>query len=394
MLEKVNTGGKKLDAFELLTAIYAADNFDLRKDWLGDRDKNTPGRKTRLLNVSTADGVLAHVESSDFLQACTVLSSMARRRQAEAEGRTGRELPFVSCRHEDILDLSYQDYQHYADDVERGFKEACHLLATLKIMRKRDVPYPPQIVTLAAVYASLGRAAQTKPAADKLESWFWSTALGEYYGSTSEGKIARDVPELIRWMKGESQQPRSLDECVFQEDRLDSLYTRGSAAYKSVSALLLRHECKDFVTGRAAEVMTYYQEPIDIHHIFPTKWCSKHHVENYDAIVNKTPLFGGSNKAIGGVAPSVYLQRVEERNSMSADELDNLLRTHLINPQHLRNDDYAAFYKDRKRALAELISSAMFRDVVLDPITEPVGDEHDDEDAAVAAELDHTESDA
>ena len=394
VFEKVNTGGKKLDAFELLTAIYAADKFDLRKDWLGDKETGTPGRKTRLLKVSSEKGVLAHVESTDFLQACTVLSSMARRQQAEAEGKVGRELPFISCRHEDILDLNYADYQHYADDVERGFKDACRLLATLKIMRKREVPYPPQLVTLAAAYAALGRDAHTKPAADKLERWFWSTALGEYYGSTSEGKIARDVPELIRWIQGASQHPRSLDECVFQEDRLDSLYTRGSAAYKSVNALLLRHECRDFVTGRAAEVMTYYQEPIDIHHIFPTNWCSKHHAENYNSIVNKTPLFGGSNRSIGGAAPSVYLKRLEERNGMSPDELDELLRTHLIEPRHLRDDDYDAFYQARKRALAELISSAMYRDVALEPLTDPVGDEHEDEDEPVAAESEDLEAQA
>jgi hypothetical protein len=33
--EKVNVDGKKLDAFELVTAVYAAGSFDLRPDWYG-----------------------------------------------------------------------------------------------------------------------------------------------------------------------------------------------------------------------------------------------------------------------------------------------------------------------------------------------------------------------
>jgi hypothetical protein len=38
VFEKVNTGGKPLDAFELVTAMYAADGHELRKDWYGDDD--------------------------------------------------------------------------------------------------------------------------------------------------------------------------------------------------------------------------------------------------------------------------------------------------------------------------------------------------------------------
>ncbi len=33
VFEKVNTGGVALTVFELVTATFAADNFELRKDW-------------------------------------------------------------------------------------------------------------------------------------------------------------------------------------------------------------------------------------------------------------------------------------------------------------------------------------------------------------------------
>ena len=52
VFEKVNTGGVKLNAFELVTD-YAADGFDLRADWYGrkarDGDEAIEGRYQRFL---------------------------------------------------------------------------------------------------------------------------------------------------------------------------------------------------------------------------------------------------------------------------------------------------------------------------------------------------------
>src|ERR1700750_1258251 len=47
VFEKVNTGGKPLDAFELVTAMYAAEGHELRKDWYGDVPTKTKGRHHR-----------------------------------------------------------------------------------------------------------------------------------------------------------------------------------------------------------------------------------------------------------------------------------------------------------------------------------------------------------
>ena len=47
VFEKVNTGGKPLDAFELVTAMYAADGHELRKDWYGSTDVS--GRHSRFV---------------------------------------------------------------------------------------------------------------------------------------------------------------------------------------------------------------------------------------------------------------------------------------------------------------------------------------------------------
>ena len=365
VFEKVNVGGKKLDAFELVTAIYAAQQFDLRLDWNGSRKPVSPGRKQRMIGTPPRD-VLTQLASTDFLQACTLLHTRQRRLDAEVQGKTGKDLPQVTCRRGALLALPRDAYCAHADAVEAGFVETARFLNAHKIIWVKDIPYPPLLVALASVFAVMGRDAQTARAEAQLEQWFWSVALGELYGSTTESRLARDVPELVSWIRNPVEPPRSMDEAVFQSLRLKSLRSRISAAYKAVHALLMQHGCRDFITGKSTDLMTFFNDDIDVHHIFPKAWCKKHGVEPkvYDAIINKTPLSKLSNIAVGGDAPSVYLKRIEDKHHISPADLDAILRTHLIDPTLLRNDDFQTFYSTRQHALEGLIADAMRKPVV------------------------------
>ncbi|MEW5926410.1 MAG: DUF262 domain-containing protein [Gemmatimonadota bacterium] len=367
VFERVNVGGKKLDAFELVTALYAAEKFDLREDWSGGHGKGAKsGRHGRMLGSPNRRDVLAQVANTDFLQSCTLLHTRKVRLARAAEGFTHKELPQVSCKRDALLALPLAAYQEHADAVEDGFIEAGAFLNEQKIIWHRDVPYPPQIVGLASVFAILGRDANTAAAKEKLAQWFWSVTLGELYGSSTESRLARDVPELVDWIRGTGARPRSLDEALFQRDRLHSLRTRISAAYKGVHALLMRHGCRDFITGRPADLMTFFNDRIDIHHVFPQKWCKAQGIAPgvFDSIINKTPLSRASNQTIGGDAPSVYLRRIEERQKISPAVLDDILRSHLIEPSFLRADDFDGFYAARRSALAALVAGAMGKAVV------------------------------
>ena len=67
VFEKVNTGGKALDAFELVTAMYAAHNFELWKDWFARQA------------AMSQQKVLRNVASTEFLQAVALLNTKALR---------------------------------------------------------------------------------------------------------------------------------------------------------------------------------------------------------------------------------------------------------------------------------------------------------------------------
>ena len=203
IFEKVNTGGKPLDTFELLTAMYAAEEFDLREDWSGPLDKSKPGRRERILGLPNRIDVLGGVYSIDFLQACSLIHTLEERLTKERDGVEDRLLPQVSCNREALLSLPLEAYKKYADELESGFDEAASFLHEHKIIAQKDVPYAPLLVGLAATFAILGREGRTVSAEDKtkIERWFWSVTLGEIYGSATDTLLARHVPELDSLVK-------------------------------------------------------------------------------------------------------------------------------------------------------------------------------------------------
>ncbi|MEV8518883.1 DUF262 domain-containing protein [Dyella marensis] len=365
VFEKVNTGGKPLDAFELVTAMYAADGHELRKDWYGDEaQKGRLGRFKETLRPADSEfGIIGGVSNTDFLQAISLFYTRELRRQAEQAGRTGKDLPAVIGNRQALLSLPLAAYKKYEKQVEQGFVQAAKFLHMLHIYRIFDLPYQSQIVPLAAILADIGDAGEHESNRLKLVRWYWNGVFGELYGSAVETRIARDFMEVPRWLDG-GPEPSTVSETIFRSDRLKTMRMRLSAAYKGVNALLMGEGAQDFRSGQKFDHTVFFGENVDIHHIFPQDWCKKNGIKPaiYDSIINKTPLSFRTNRIIGGVAPSAYLSRLERGDkatpAIPEERLDSYLRSHLIDPLLLRMDDFDAFMADRQRQLLSLIERA------------------------------------
>lgn len=153
------------------------------------------------------------------------------------------------------------------------------------------------------------------------------------------------MPEVVNWVNGE-REPDTVNEASFSSSRLLSLRTKNSAAYKGISTLLLNEGGLDFKSGEPIDVQLYFDSKIDIHHIFPQKYCkdNSYKPDVYNSIVNKTPLSARTNRIIQGVAPSVYLQKLQKEYGLSTERLDEILKSHLVDPNHLRSDDFVSFF--------------------------------------------------
>lgn len=361
VFEKVNIGGLPLNVFELLTAVFAGDadyfaetgeDFRLNDDW----------KETQL--KWSAYPVLAAVENTDFLQAVTMLTTR-KRHLADTSDRP----PAISAKREDVLRLTLDDYLEWRDPLREAFIWASTFLADRHIFARRDVPYPKQLVPLAAIKVVLGNQADLIGVSDRLVRWFWSGVLGELYGSAIETRFARDIEMVPDWAVDDAKAtPRTVQDANFTESRLHSLRTRNAAAYKGIAALILGAGARDWMEDKALDLVQYVDLQVDIHHVFPQKWCNDNGIddEHRESIVNKTTISARTNRTIGGAAPSSYLKVIEQRAQIETEKLDGLLGSHLVPAEALRSDDFDDYFTKRREALCQLVEAAIGKSVQRD----------------------------
>ena len=379
VFEKVNTGGKALDAFELLTAMYAAQGHKLRDDWLGDEKADDADRRLgtqkRLAAFGRAagqsQGVLANVAATDFLQAIALLHTKEVRLAAIADPtKKENDWPAVRATRQSLLDLPLAAYKKHGNAVRVGFERAARFLRQQQIHRVVDLPYQTQLVPLAAIFAEIGDKAEHTTNNDKIARWYWCGVFGELYGSAVESRFAKDILEVPAWLDG-GPPPSTVTDGVLRADRLLTMRSRLSAAYKGLQALLLRQGAIDFRSGQAFDQTVFFDEGVDIHHIFPKDWCEKQTPKIppsiYDSVINKTPLGYRTNRIIGGVAPSIYLDKLENGKvgtngqiiepSIAKDTLSAYLQTHCIPVPELYANEFTGFMKARQKLLLDLVVS-------------------------------------
>lgn len=344
VFENVNTGGVSLTVFELMTATYAAENFALREDWERRRD--------RIHQVP----VLKSVDESSFLTALTLLASYKRHAKVKST---------VSCKRKDVLELSLEDYKQNAEPIVEGMLSAAKLLAREKIFDQRDLPYQTQLVPLSAIFAYLGDKAENDTVKEKIIQWYWSGVFGELYGGANETRYALDISGVINWLDG-GDVPATIRDANFTPTRLLTLQTRISAAYKGLMALLMKKGSKDFLSGDPIELTTYFDNNIDIHHIFPATYCQNQKLDpqKWNSIVNKAALSSRTNRILGGHKPSTYIQTIQRQYRVDPARLDDILKSHLIDPSSLRIDDFAGFILKRAGLLLDLIQDATGKTIV------------------------------
>ena len=346
IFENVNMGAVPLTVFELLTAKLAASGLRLREDWnrLEERLQEFP--------------VLRAVGSYQFLQVVALLVTDERRRK-HAGGRR------VGCEGRDVLSITADEYGDWIQVAERGLVAAARFLQHLCVVRRSDLAYAAQLVSLGAIYGVLGAGPLGRDAEGRLKRWYWCRLFSESYSGAVNTQIARDVEEVPAYVR-ECLRSSLIEEANFDPERLLQLKTRGSAAFKGLLALQIRNGCTDWLSGDKIDINRYLNERVDVHHIFPRKWCDDYRSphsdrpipsEIRDCAVNKTPLARKTNLFIHRLAPSEYVKRIRNKNSTIDDDISSSL----VNVDLLKTDEFNGFFIKRGVALMKMLSSAMGR---------------------------------
>lgn len=347
IFENVNTGGVPLTVFELVTATFAADGHELRKDW--EEIKHSFSQKVNC-------ELLREISGANFLAAMTLLVSYYKRVDSGNDERIA-----VTCKKRDILRLELKDYKKYHDALVQGFGDAANFLVHQGIYRSRDLPYTSQLIPLAAIYAydnENSKLLNLGTNQNLLAQWYWCGVMGELYGGANEARFALDILGVFRWMNG-GEKPDTVYRSSIQPTRLLTMQTRNSAAYKGIMALILQDSPLDFMTGNRMDIASYIDEEADIHHIFPQAYCEKQNLPRikWNSVINKTPIYASSNRSIGGHTPSVYIGTMANKG-LEQDKIKTAITSHKVNYDYLCADDFDAYFIDRAKRLLDRIEKA------------------------------------
>ena len=347
IFENVNTGGVPLTVFELVTATFAAEGHELRKDW----------ETIRHIFAQKVNGeLLKEITGANFLAAMTLLVSYYKRVVSGDDERVA-----VTCKKKDILRLELKDYLKYHDALIKGFCDAADFLVHQGIFRSRDLPYSSQLIPLAAIFAYDNENKKMLHLGSKqglLSRWYWCGVMGELYGGANEARFATDIMGVFRWMEG-GEMPETVYRSNIQPTRLLTMQTRNSAAYKGIMALILQDSPLDFMTGHRMDIASYIDEDADIHHIFPQTYCEKNNLPRikWNSVINKTPIYASSNRSIGGHAPSTYIGTMANKG-LDQLKIQEAIESHKVNYIYLSSDDFDAYFIDRAIKLLNRVEKA------------------------------------
>lgn len=353
IFENVNIGGAKLSTFDLLTAIFAKQKDDngkpveLRRDW----EKISADVAEKNLDI------LSEVDCSNFVTAVTLLVNYKK-------FCADKKKP-VTCKSEDILKLDYNDYIKYREVVAEGFIEAAKFLEEESITTKKYLPYAPQLIPMAVIFAELKLSGRDNAASrKKIRQWYWSAALSEAYRDGHLARFAKDVVQVIDWIETDKT-PKIIEDVQLTAWKLMQAKKLQSAIYKALVSMIFGNGAKDFIAGKNMGSSANYAESIDMHHIFPKKFCEAQKIpkEKYDNIANKTLILKNTNRIIGGNAPSIYLEKIERRLKISGAEVDEILAPHFIDAELCRADDFDAFLIDRAKKILDAVEKLTGRKV-------------------------------
>ena len=124
-----------------------------------------------------------------------------------------------------------------------------------------------------------------------------------------------NLQDLLKWInQPAASDPATVIAAGFQASRLA---VSGAELRQHIQACTscFRSRGEGFLRKARLIDIDRNEEKIDIHHIFPRKWCEEQlppiPPRVYDSIVNKTAISYKANRKIGGKAPSDYLKQIE-----------------------------------------------------------------------------------
>lgn len=342
IFETLNNTGVRLSVFDLLSARYFAEGYNLRDLW------NKAIENTKHLEDFAIDPYY-------ILQViCSCISNSVKR--------------------SDVLQLSVQKVVAAWEDAIWSMEEVLKMLYhECGVLSPNWLSYTTILIPAASIFMKNKglKGAAIGNLRSKTKRWYWCSVFGQSYESNTTSQSISDINQFQTWLDG-GVEPQSMANFNFDSKDLYTTTTKQRAVYRGLMCLILRTPSLDFHSTQPITASLIEESHIDDHHIFPKGYLQDSppddtRLEEYeiDCILNRTLIDKETNQRIGIKQPSVYLKDIRDQlKEYSGDSgvLENILSSHHMPTEFnspLWRDNFFEFRKMREKALASLVEQAV-----------------------------------
>lgn len=329
IFRRINQAGKRLDRFDLISAMTFTSDFDLRERFKKDIQERLDDKLFGGVSASNVTQLLALVKHG-------------------------------LCTERYEYSLTADDIRCYWKDAVTGILLAADTLRkNMGVVNADYLPYGAFLTLLAYYYMKSGNRGIPPEHLEWVKQWFWRASFSQYYGSAGPTKLGRDKDLFDKLIAG--QKPRfDVPLRLTVQDLVKTRMTWTGSALRNAFLCLLA-SCRpldlrnntplDLVSGGISDFTNNEK-----HHIFPRAFLKRSGPDNAEihALPNFCFLTAELNKRILDNEPADYIPQLKQENP----EFEKAARSHLLpyRPDSgLSDNDYLKFLKCRGELLLEEI---------------------------------------
>jgi hypothetical protein len=325
IFQRINQSGKRLDRFDLISAMTFNPDFDLRDKFKKDIIARLKKKAFGEISPAVVTQLMALVKKG----ACT-------------------ERVEYSLTSEEIISM-------WVLVVDSIMLAADTLRQSVGVQNASFLPYDAILTLLSYLYAKSEKKELSPRELGWVKRWFWRASFSQYYGSGGATKIGRDKELFDRLIAG--------DIPVFEpamnitaETLVSTKMTWSRSAVRNAFLCLLaqrgpvhlvNNQGLDLVNGGISD----FTNP-EKHHIFPQVFLDDQSLGEVavHALPNFCFLPAELNKRISNNKPSIYIPQLKKENS----EFVNAAQKHLLpigDDAGLAKNNYLQFLKKRSELI-------------------------------------------
>ncbi len=358
---KINSRGKRLDAFDLINALLKPKGLPLKQMW-HEAESRLKDVKTEKMNVYILQVMSILRQGYCSPKYLYFLLPGQKKSVRDPDGILRKE----------VLVPNICDFEARWNLAIEALEDAIKVLLTPLAYGAVNSSFLPY-VSILPVFAALSSHAKTIPAhrqlgaSRKLQHWYWSSVFTSRYSGSAESTSARDFLDMKAWFDDDSAEPPLIAEFAkrFRDLDLRKENKRGTSVYNGIFNLMFLHGARDWVNRDFLQ-----HGGLDDHHIVPKSW-GKEHIKDelIDSILNRTPLTAYTNRhVINDRLPNIYLREMIEQNGEKV--VQSTLESHLISPNAFKillqkpfePEDFEAFISERQRTIQDAIETLLIKE--------------------------------